>query len=407
MEPNQVLLSTAEEIANLAKILKSHSIIAFDTEFIRESTFFPIIEIIQIATETQSWIVDARLFKRGYPHDVFGSYDQAFNPLLEILEDSSILKVVHAAQGDQECLYTSFGRLAHPILDTAIAASLCGYGDAIGLGKLLKSVLSVTIKKGHARTNWSVRPLPQQLSEYAHSDVISLVTLAQKLMERLDELGRKDWALELSSKLADKSLYDPPIDVMARKLAQGSKLDPQSKAVLFELVRWREKRVRQINLPRRWVADDAVLLDLARVQPKDLEHLSAFRGLNKGQLKANGDMILSVIQAGIAASLTENNSFESEREKGPTTEEALLIDLLKCYLGILANKHRIAAKHLISTFQLLMVIRGNFQTLEDLVSADLLSPVAAKLMGDELLALLQGKRALAVKGGKVSLLSIT
>ena len=169
------LVSTAEEIQKIALALKGQPLIALDTEFIRESTFYPIVEIIQVATAEEAWLIDAKAFKKNFRPGPMGGFDPAINPLLEILRDSKILKIFHAAQGDQECFYTSFGIVASPSIDTAVAGSLLGYGDGVGLGKLLKTVLDVTIKKGHARTNWGVRPLPRQLSEYALADVEYLV----------------------------------------------------------------------------------------------------------------------------------------------------------------------------------------------------------------------------------------
>src|SRR4051812_44168405 len=218
------MLSTERELRELAEELKGQSIIAFDTEFIRESTFFPIVEIIQVATRDKTWLVDAQAFKKGYRPGPNGGYDSGLDPLLEVFKDPNILKIVHAAQGDQECLYTSFGVVASPTLDTAVAASLCGYGDGIGLGKLLKSVLDVVVTKGHARTNWSVRPLPEQLLEYAHADVIYLVELGKKLLDHLDQAGRRNWALELSAKWEDTSLYQTDISGITQKLARGGRL---------------------------------------------------------------------------------------------------------------------------------------------------------------------------------------
>src|SRR6188472_3959070 len=100
------LLSTAEEMIELAKALENQEIIVFDTEFIRESTFFPIVEIIQIATETESWLVDAHAFKKNYKSNDPFAFDAGLRPLLEVLSNPKILKVAHAIQGDQECLYT-------------------------------------------------------------------------------------------------------------------------------------------------------------------------------------------------------------------------------------------------------------------------------------------------------------
>src|SRR4051794_37717944 len=184
------LINSAGQIQELAAKLKGRDVISFDTEFIRESTFYPIVEIIQVATDERSWLVDAQAFKKGFRPGPRGGFDPGLQPLLDIFQDKSILKIVHASQGDQECLYTAFGAVATPSLDTAVAASLCGLGDGIGLSKLLKAVMDVDLKKGHARTNWSVRPLPAQLLEYAHADVEHLVQLGRKLSAKLEEAGR-------------------------------------------------------------------------------------------------------------------------------------------------------------------------------------------------------------------------
>jgi ribonuclease D len=108
-----------------------------------------------------------------------------------------------------------------------------------------------------------------------------------------------------------------------------------------ELVKWREERVKQLNLPRKWVADDTVLLDLAHVRPKDMEHLGAFRGLNKGELKNSGTLILKAIER--AMSLNQQEAVappKYDKPEMPTPDEGQALELLKCYVGILADKHR-------------------------------------------------------------------
>ncbi len=408
MKTHPELLSTADQIRKLADSLKHADLIAFDTEFIRETTFYPIVEIIQVATESESWLVDAQAFKKGFRPGPQGSFNPALKPLLDVFEDKKSLKIAHAIQGDQECLFSSFGVLAAPTLDTAVAASLCGYGEGIGLGKLLKAALDVTIKKGHARTNWSVRPLPDQLIEYAHADVEHLVELGKLLLDQLDKLGRRPWALELSSKWEDKSLYEPPVEELASKLARGGRLDRKGYAALVELVRWREARVRQLNLPRRWVADDAVLVDLAHVRPKDMAHLSAFRGLNKGELKNSGEQILNALKtAAESGEVPARPGEEKDERRGrgrvdiPTTEESQVLDLIKCYVGMLADRHRIAAKHLMTSAQLLPLLRADIRVPEDFVKAGVLGKDAARLIGEELIAFIHGQRALSVEGNRI------
>ncbi len=384
------LIQTPAQIAELALALKAEKIIAFDTEFIRETTFYPVVEIIQVATATESWLVDAQAFKKK------GADQAGIRPLLDIFEDQSILKIIHAAQGDQECLFTSFGVVAVPSLDTAVAASLCGYGDGIGLGNLLKGVLDVSIKKGHARTNWSVRPLPAQLVDYAHADVVHLVKLGTTLMDQLDGLGRKQWALELSAKWEDTALYLPDPEGITHKLSKGGRLDKKGYAALFELVKWREERVRVLNLPRRWVADDHVLVDIAQVRPKDMEHLGAFRGLNKGEIKNSGEAILSALRKAEESPEKLVPPPRGPRLELPNAEESRVLDLLQCYVGILSDKHQIAAKHLLTSSQLLPLLRSGAKTPQDLVAAKILTEGATRLVGDEILAMLNGRRALSV-----------
>ena len=393
------IINSAGQIQSLAAQLKGRDVIAFDTEFIRESTFYPIVEIIQVATDEDSWLVDAQAFKKGFRPGPRGGFDPGLQPLLDIFQDRSILKIVHASQGDQECLYTAFGAVAVPSLDTAVAASLCGLGDGIGLSKLLKVALDVEIKKGHARTNWSVRPLPAQLLEYAHADVEHLVLLGRKLLEKLDGVGRRAWALELSAKWEDPKLYESDIEGLAQKLARGGRMDKRGYSALVELIRWREERVRQLNLPRRWVADDAVLLDLAHVRPKDMAHLGAFRGLNKGELKNSGEAILAALKR--ASESTEVSMPKMPRPDIPTTEESQVLDLLRCYVGILADKHRIAAKHLMTAQQLLPLLRQRPTSREDLVKTGVLGEDASQLIGDEIVAMIQGKRLLAIDGTQI------
>ncbi len=398
MKKNFDLLTTPDQIAELAFKLAQKPVIAFDTEFIRENTFYPIVEIIQVATDEESWLVDAAAFKKGFRAGPQGGFNPGIKPLLDIFENRSILKIVHAAQGDQECLYTSFSVLASPCFDTSVGASLCGLGEAVGLGKLLKSVLDVTIAKGHARTNWSVRPLPTQLLEYAHSDVEYLVELSDKLLQQVEQMGRRDWAMQLSSKWEKKELYELDIEGMAQRLARGGRLDRRGYAALLELVKWREERVRQLNLPRRWVADDAVLMDLANVRPKDLDHLSSFRGLNKGELKNSGETILTALRRAETADVSAPTR---ERVEPPSAEESQVLDLIKCYVGILADRHRIAAKHLMTTAQLLPLLRNPISAPEDLVRFSILTDEAARLIGSELIEFIHGKRALFIQKARI------
>jgi ribonuclease D len=177
----------------------------------------------------------------------------------------------------------------------------------------------------------------------------------------------------------------------------GGKLDPVAFSALTELMRWREQRVRQLNLPRKWVADDAVLVDLARVRPKDVEHLGAFRGLNKGELKHSGEHILKVLRQ------AEEDGGKKlpprgPRQEQPSASELQVLDLLKCYVGILADQHKIAVRHLATTHQLLDLVRHSRVTdPQEWVNREILTLPSAELVGQEILDFLNGRRALSVE----------
>ncbi|MEW6238562.1 MAG: HRDC domain-containing protein [Candidatus Omnitrophota bacterium] len=400
MECHTEPISSREDLARLANHLNTRKTIAFDTEFIREKTFFPMLEIIQIATEEDSWLIDAQPYRRLMDKSID---DSPLQPILAVLADPDILKIVHAAQGDQECLYASFGVVAAPILDTSIAAALCGYGESIGLGNLLKAVLNVAIKKGHARTDWSARPLPRQLIHYAHEDVIHLVELGSALLEELDQRNRREWAVDLSNQW-DEAQFEPNPEALVRRLAKNGRINPKNYPILLELVRWREERVRQLNLPRRWLAADEILINLAEVRPKDLEHLKAFRGLSKNEINRRGEEILKIIDNAEKSQGVVMPDFQHPTP--PSLSESRAVELLRCYVGILAASHKIASAHLVDPGFYLDILRQAPKTMEDLVKNRFLTPYGAKLIGDEIIAFLQGQRALAVQNSALQVIKL-
>ncbi len=382
------LLHTQEEIQQLVDRLRQEKLISFDTEFIRETTFYPQLELIQVATRSESWLVDAR------PAQMNRAALDALKPLIELFEDPSILKILHAAQGDQECIYTAFGTTAKGTFDTAVGAALCGYGDGIGLGSLLKTVIGVTIKKGHARTNWAQRPLPNHLCEYALGDVAYLVDVAEKLMNELRTRDRLDWALELCGEYEDGNQFEVSPEEIAIRLYRSGKVHPKDFGILHRLVQWRETRVRELNIPRKWLAADSILLDLTRVQPTTDDHLKTFRGINRGEMKNSGPSIFRAILEGQKE--PRDQAPELHRNPPPSKNESQVMDLLKCYLGILADQSELASRHLMQSDQILRLLRSEIRTVEDLISENYLAPTAAKLVGRQLLEFLSGKTGLSI-----------
>lgn len=404
------LITTAKDIQALAKKLSKAKEIAFDTEFIRESTFYPKLEILQIATEEEAWLIDMQAFQekgktRSDPKIQTNLKD--LKPLMDVLVDPNILKVVHAAHGDQECLLSAMGIVAAPIFDTAVGASLCGLGDHIGLGNLLKSLLDIEHPKGYARTNWSKRPLPKPVLEYAILDVKHLIQVAHSLFDRLDQAQRRDWALDLSSKFCDKNLYEVPPEDITKRLAQSGKFNVKDYGVLLGLVRWREERVRELNVPRRWLADDGVLIDLAKIKPTTAEQLQGFRGLSKGEVKSpHAERILNAIQAGMSGEIETPSDIKRKNVLQPTSNENRAMDLLRVCLTLLSEEYQIASKHIVQPNHILPLLRLKPKTLDDLQSSGLVSSQLGEKGMKALYSFLKGEQGLVLNGGSVELTAL-
>ena len=384
------LVTQATEIIEIGAALQKAPLIAFDTEFIRESTFYPQLEILQIATPTDAWLIDCQALTKEH-----------MKPILDAFQNPAILKIVHAAHGDQECLLSAYDILATPVFDTAVGASLTGLGDNIGLGNLIRSVLGIELPKGYARTNWSKRPLPTPVLEYALLDVKHLIEVAHILFDRLDKAGRREWSLELSSKFSDRKMYETPPEDIAKRLAQSGKFNVRDYAVLLELVRWREARVREIDVPRRWLAEDGVLIDLAKIKPASVEQLLGFRGLSKGEMKLpQANRILSAVDRGLKSEEEIPREIKNRNQLQPNSEESIGMDLLRVVLNIFSDEYSIAAKHIVPPQNLLPLIRLKPKSVEELVASNLVSVQLEEKGLLELFEFLNGARGLTLENGK-------
>ncbi|MFM8269212.1 MAG: ribonuclease D [Pseudomonadota bacterium] len=387
--PQPRLITSREEIESMVTILEKEATIGVDTEFIRETSFYPRIALIQLASLNQSFLVDPTVLEKS-----------DLSSLLGLLENPEVLKVIHASHSDQECLFWSYGIVAKPVLDTSIAAALCGMGDSIGLQKLLREILGVYVSKGRARAKWLARPLSSELLHYAEQDVAHLVSLSQKMKEVLDRHQRWDWALEESQ--VEVSSFDVSPESLASKMAKGAHLEKEQ-PILTELVAWREKRAREANLPRGWIADNEVLVALARSQPKSLEELKTFRGLHSKEVDRNGDAILNAIRKGKELCL----EFAPEVKKEIPRIDSHAVKLLETYLAFLATREEIMPRFLMNNHQTSQILHHLDKSKEQWVELGVLSAQAAKLIGDDLKSFFTGKKALRIQNKRLAIVDLS
>ena len=211
---NERLIQNAKELAKVAESLAKQPVIAFDTEFLRERTFFPQLGLIQVADREQAWLIDPlKLTKRDS------------NPFWTCSPIARSSKWRTPSSRTRSASTMATASCAEPVLDTAVAAALSGYGDQVGLSTLLRKLLSIRLAKGHTRTDWLKRPLPASMAAYALADVDHLVEAAEALLAELDARGRREWAMKLSEELSNPGRYNPDPEEMARQMALSRRLD--------------------------------------------------------------------------------------------------------------------------------------------------------------------------------------
>lgn len=240
-------------LASLCAALDGASLVAIDTEFVREKTYYPQLCLIQVATREHAACIDCLA-----PLDLAPLFERLFRP--------ECTWVLHSARQDLEVIWQRASRLPPRLIDTQIGAALVGWPPQLGLEALLERTVHVTLGESFARTDWSRRPLPPPQLNYALEDVRHLLPAWDVLERRLGELGRLDWLHQDCA----RALGEPPVpdatSVWARLKGMHA-LSFAAQCAALELVRWRERAAQRADRPRRWLLEDDKLLALAAALP--------------------------------------------------------------------------------------------------------------------------------------------
>ncbi|MEN9680452.1 MAG: hypothetical protein RLZZ627_345 [Pseudomonadota bacterium] len=246
------LIQNDEEFHQLCTELSGIEFLAIDTEFVRESTYYPRFCLLQVASPLGIFCIDPLSLK-------------SLAPLGMLLDLSDSCFVLHSARQDLEVLLQSTHRLPTHMLDTQIAAGLAGYHEQIGYAALVDEITHTKLSKEQTRTDWSQRPLTSAQLHYAADDVIYLNQIFVALREKLDALGRTEWWEEDSSALLSPRFYDPPTADAWKKVRGLLDLPPQTLARALTIAEWREEAAQSLDIPRSWVLRDEALLHWAEV----------------------------------------------------------------------------------------------------------------------------------------------
>jgi ribonuclease D len=376
--PQEFLVATPEQLEDVCAQLRDSEWIALDTEFIREKTYYPKLCLIQVCNGAIAACIDPLAL-------------DDLRPLLEVLQDGRILKVLHAARQDLEIFLHDYGQIPLPVFDTQPAAALLGHGDQIGYANLVKQLLNIDLPKDQSRTDWSRRPLEDSQQRYALDDVIYLGQLYLHMRGHLFDRERLQWLAADFATLADPATYYPNPANMWRRIKGRQVLRGRQLSVLQVLAEWRERRARERDLPRKWLLKDDVMIELSRRLPRDANGLAKIRGLEPGQIRREGETLLDLIEQGAQRPREEWPS-EKARAKPLSPDEDAMVDLLSAALRLIAAEHQLSPQAIAPRKELDKFVRGE----KDCVLNDGWRQTVA---GQHLDAVMRGERAITVEDG--------
>jgi ribonuclease D len=377
------LITDSKTLAALCKRLAKSPFVTVDTEFMRESTFWPELCLIQIADADEAAAIDP----------MASGLDMT--PLLELLTNNEdVLKVFHAGGQDVEIIYNLTGRTPHPIFDTQIAAMALGQGEQIGYASLVESWIGLTLDKGARFTDWARRPLDKRQIDYAIGDVVHLSAIFPKMLDKLRKNGRGVWLNDEMERLADPSNYaNDPEEAWHRVKVSGRKPDVLGR--LKALGAWREREAQGKNIPRGRIAKDETLADIAAHPPRVQVDLSKVRGLSPAWATNDiGARLMAVLAS--AKPLSEAEMPERpDRKPGLTKDGNLVADLLKLLLKIRSREINVAARLLARSDELEALAAGQRNGLS------ILTGWRYEQFGSDALELVEGRLGFAVQDGKL------
>jgi ribonuclease D len=358
--------------------------LAFDTEFIRERTYAPVLEIVQVASGDGSVIAIIDVPALG--GDLGGVGD--------LLLDPSVLKLVHAGGQDMEILSSRLGALPTPVFDTQVAAAFTGHSIQTGYGNLVQAMLNIRLNKDEGFADWSRRPLTASMREYAENDVRYLPTLHTKLAGLLEKRGRGEWAREQTDRLLMTAAEEvAPIDLW-RRVGGRNILDSRGLSILRELALWRDEEARRRDKPRRSVVKDDFLIELARRAPKSANDILSLRSAPHSLGERTATVLVERIQNGLSIPPDER----PQAETPPALDEqgSVLVELLTALVRARALESDLPSTLLANGDDLrsLAALRGrkNDAALRD---HPLLNGWRGALVGESLQGLLTGALAIA------------
>lgn len=376
-----LIIDNEHALVELCGQLKGSAWLAVDTEFERERTFYPELCLLQISSNDIAAVIDPFAIDN-------------IEPLFDLLYDTSITKVFHAARQDLEIFFNITGNVPVPLFDTQIAAQLLGHSDQISYANLVKNILAVELDKKHTRTDWKRRPLTDSQLRYAVDDVIYLGQLYVQMLAKLNSLNRLEWLVDDFSALADAELYKPDPEKVWMKIRNANRLKGNELSVLQALAAWRERTARQQNRPKKWLISDDTLIGMARLLPDNPADLSAIKGLHERVYKRQASELLEIIAE--ARHKIPQPLAVPKAGKALNVREQAKVDVLMAIVRLRAQQYDLTPGILASRKELERFV-------QEQTGSTLLTGWREHLIGHELCEFLSGKISLQVENQSLSI----
>jgi ribonuclease D len=370
------LITDTNALAAFCDRMRAERFVAVDTEFMRDRTYWPRLCLVQVAGAEEAVAIDT----------LAPGLDPA--PLVALMADTNVLKVMHAARQDLEIFYR-LGQLPEPFFDTQVAAMVCGFGEEVAYETLVNRVAKAQLDKSSRFTDWARRPLTEAQIRYALGDVTHLRVIYESLAARIEKAGRMGWVAEELAALTDPGLYSQPPEEAWKRLKLRSR-DGRFVAIVQNLAAWREREAQRRDLPRARIIRDDLMLEVAANRPQTVEEL---RSLERVSLdRESAAAVVAAIKEALAlpkAALPQiPEPVILPRGIGP------LVDLLRVLLKYRCEEAEVAQRLVAGTTELEAI------AVDDAADVPAMHGWRREIFGEDALALKAGRLALAVRGRK-------
>lgn len=376
-----IYISNQDDLESFVEEASKSCVLAIDTEFLREKTYYPQLCLLQMSTDTEVVIVD--------PFEV-----DDLSVIASLLTNEAIVKLFHAGSQDLEILFRETGVLPKPIFDTQIAAALIGQTQQVGYGTLVHTLCGVTLKKADSFTDWSRRPLTDSQLAYAADDVIYLPQMYEVMTKELREQGRLDWLHNDFEQQVDPARFNVDPYARYKRLKRGNQLSRRQLACAREAAAWREIEAQKRNVPRKWVLTDEQIVEACKREPRNIDDLFMIRGMKEHLTTRDARELLSLIKKAYNLPEEELPMVEHAARSEPNVDAQL--DLMTALVRQRAKENNIAMQTLASHGDLTLVARGHFD------EAEVLRGWRKEIVGDELLDLLDGRIVFSIVDGALA-----